>query len=145
MRMKLWTATRSVVFVSTLVAMSAIYANADILRWDDHQVIPGTEGIVVGPGILLDERTLAYAELSGANLSEGYLALSDLSHAHMNGVNLAFAILSRANLSDATLVGANLKYAGMDLATLANADLTGAELEGAYLDAVTSSGRSNCR
>ena len=37
---------------------------ADIYRWDNGQVIPGTEGITPGPGIQLVEMELEYAYLA---------------------------------------------------------------------------------
>lgn len=100
--------------VSVFVPSSPLLA--DIVRWNDGTVIPGTEGIVAAPGVQLTDLTLRYAALSGADLTEANLAKSDLS---------------RARLLDATLVNANLSGAIFDEADLKGADLTGARIDGA--------------
>ena len=47
----------------------------DILIWPTGETIPGTEGVIPGPGIDLsdrntEERNLQYANLQGLNLSD---------------------------------------------------------------------------
>ena len=53
---------RCFVALAFLVAMAAS-SRADIFRWDNGQLIPGTEGITPGPGVMLDHHELAYADL----------------------------------------------------------------------------------
>jgi hypothetical protein len=60
---------RSLVALAFLVAMAAP-SRADIFRWDNGQLIPGTEGITPGPGVQLDHHELGYAELSSRNLTD---------------------------------------------------------------------------
>ena len=47
------------------ILATAASAQADIFRWDNGQLIPGTEGITPGPGVQLDHHELAYAALTG--------------------------------------------------------------------------------
>ncbi len=57
-------------FVATLAFVVSIAAlgRADIHRWDNGQLIPGTEGITPGPGVRLDHRDLQFSQLSTLNL-----------------------------------------------------------------------------
>ena len=36
---------------------------AQIYRWDNQQIIPGTEGITLGPGVQLNQLDLPYARI----------------------------------------------------------------------------------
>jgi hypothetical protein len=56
-------------FVFLCVGLPAATGRADIYRWDDGQVIPGTEGIEPGPGVQLDHLGLQYAWLSTWDLA----------------------------------------------------------------------------
>ena len=51
-------------FLCYLVVVLSATARADIYRWDNFQLIPGTEGITPGPGVVLDHHELAFAALS---------------------------------------------------------------------------------
>jgi hypothetical protein len=44
-------------------------ARADIVRRDNGQLIPGTEGITPGPATQIGARVLQFAELSNTNLT----------------------------------------------------------------------------
>ena len=108
----------------TIVALIAILAapsaDADIYRWDNGEVIPGTEGIEPGPGVDLSHMDLRSARLNG----------KDLTGANLEGANLANASLLGSNLTDANLIGTNLTSVNLYNATLMNADLTNALLTG---------------
>jgi hypothetical protein len=42
---------------------------ADRYRWDNGELIPGTEGIVPGPGVRLDRVNLDFADFESADLT----------------------------------------------------------------------------
>jgi uncharacterized protein YjbI with pentapeptide repeats len=153
----------SLCLVFTLVSS----ATADIFRWDNGRIIPGTAGIVPRPGVLLDFKELSFADLSdhnlqgasfrnanlsGADLSRSRLAGSDLtrvnlSNAKLAGTDLAFSVLDFAELRDANFLGASFSgtsmvrasLAGSDLsgATISSSDLTGADFTGATIAGAT--------
>jgi uncharacterized protein YjbI with pentapeptide repeats len=145
----------------------ATTAHADIYRWDNGELIPGTEGIEPGPSVDLssfdgewntESKNLRFADfsgglnlagsnfihswldnadLSGADLTGAYLYYSALANANLSGANLANATLNDATLTDTNLSGANLTNAALDSSTLTNADLSGAILTNAYLASST--------
>ena len=80
---------------------------ADIFRWDNNQLIPGTEGIVPGPGIRLAEFQLQYANLSSANLFDSTL----------NNSHLSFALFSDSDLSFTQGIDADLTNTDFTTAT----------------------------
>ena len=86
------------------ILASAASAQADIFRWDNGQLIPGTEGITPGPGVQLDHRELEYAALTGRDLTDSRFDFSNLSYAF-----LIIPTLTNANLSGAVVTGANLR------------------------------------
>ena len=93
-------------------------AQADIFRWDNGQLIPGTQGITPGPRVVLDHHELAFAALLERNLTSARFDFSNLTSARLGGstltnANLAGANLSDANLSYSTLTNANLSFADM--------------------------------
>ena len=67
---------------------------ADIFRWDTGEVIPGTAGIVPGPGVNLsgwasEQHNLMYADFTnGVDLSQSHLYSSWLQHARFTAANL---------------------------------------------------------
>ena len=73
-------------------------AQADIFRWDNGQLIPGTEGITPGPGVDLSAQlvsgvarnvTSGFADFSGGlDLTEANFSSSWLDNARFNGANL---------------------------------------------------------
>ena len=101
---------------ATLVFCAAVQTlHADVFRWDNGELIPGTEGITPGPNVDLSSLDLEYADLSGVNLTR----------ARLSGANLSNADLSRANLTDATLSFG---------ATLTNVNLSQALVTGTQFD-----------
>ncbi len=71
-------------FLSTAI-LAAVPSRADIFRWDNGQVIPGTEGITPGPRVQLDHRQLDYArlnnrEMTGINFEESNFPLCTCLH-----------------------------------------------------------------
>ena len=73
---------RCFVALAFLVATAAS-SRADIFRWDNGQLIPGTEGITPGPGVQLDHHELAYAALSDLDLTGSRFDFSNLSYAYL--------------------------------------------------------------
>ncbi len=119
-----------VLFFALFGAISISPTRADIYRWDNGQVIPGTEGIELGPGVDLSFRGLKYADMSG----------KDLSLAQFTSSNLIRANFGLANLTEANLSGASLNGASFWLANLMSANLQDAEITGAGFDFVTHNG-----
>ena len=97
-------------FLCYLVVVLCATVRADIYRWDNSQLIPGTKGITPGPWVVLDNRELAFAALLERDLTDARFDFSNLT-------------------------GAYLQYS-----TLTNADLTGAVVTGASFDGTTSRG-----
>ena len=112
---------------SLLIAIAAT-CRADILRWDNWQVIPGTEGIEPSPGLQLEqwntqERNLRYAQL--AHKWDGY-ELDTGTWLNLSGANFRDSWLDDADFSfDCwdTCGGADLENADFSGASLARANL----------------------
>jgi uncharacterized protein YjbI with pentapeptide repeats len=135
---------------------------ADIFRWDNGGLIPGTQGIEPGPGVQLTNRQLQYARFSQTNLTGANFASSDLTQGRfydstLDDANLSGAILSGANFSAASMVSANLSgayllgmtdllgqtsldHSNLTNANLSEADLTRVSLSGAKLDGANLTG-----
>jgi hypothetical protein len=122
--------------------------HADIYRWDNGDVIPGTEGITPRPGIDLanwttDSRSLRYADFSGGlDLHGAYLYSSSLDNARFTQANLSHAELFSSTLTNADLSRCNLTNARVFSSTLANANLAGAIVTGAQFGGTTYRGFS---
>jgi uncharacterized protein YjbI with pentapeptide repeats len=142
-----WQQLTSVIWVSCLVFsffFTSIAANGQIRNWQTQQVILGTEGIVLEPGVTITgwgtpSHNLDYADFSGLDLHGGNLSENDLMYARFVQTNLTEMNLSGTFLNHADLTGAILNQAdlsGTDLlqANLTNADLRGANLYMAVLD-----------
>ncbi len=94
---------RTLVLCLAVVLFATVAAHADIYRWDNGEVIPGTEGIEPGPGVQLDHRELEYADLGeldltnanfeASNLTHGRLGVSILQGAFFNDAIIAFVLL----------------------------------------------------
>jgi hypothetical protein len=127
-----------------LVSLPAA-AQADIFRWDNGELIPGTEGITPGPGVGFDycpwtclPRDLRFADFSGGlDLTEANFYPTWLDNSRFNGANLTGARLASASLRNADLSGTNLTNASLYGANLTNADLSGANLTDAELPYAT--------
>ena len=133
--------------VTLCMILAAPFAlHADIYRWDNGQLIPGTEGITPGPGVQLDHMELEYAELSRrrphrgefrlSNLTSAMFENSGLTNADLSGANLTSAFLYGSTLTSANLSGANLAFAHL-AATLTSANLSGAVVTGTSFDGTT--------
>jgi len=111
---------RFLYFAFLVLFTTSPMARGDIYRWDNGQAIPGTEGIVAGLGVQLNDRPLECASL-------GYL---DLHGANFSRSNLAYARFDNSMLSNADLSGANLANADFVYATLDEVDLTAIDARG---------------
>jgi polyhydroxybutyrate depolymerase len=85
-----------------LVVVLFATARADIYRWDNRQLIPGTEGITPGPAVVLDHHELAFAALSELDLTGARFDFSNLSNAQFLG-----STLTNAKLTGAVVTGAS--------------------------------------
>src|SRR5262245_27989520 len=99
--------------VTVAVALAAVHGHADIFRADNGQVIPGTEGITLGPGVDLsgwnsDAHNLRYGKFSKFPV----LDVLDLTGANFSGSWLDKASFFKTNLTDADLSGAVVAGAG---------------------------------
>jgi uncharacterized protein YjbI with pentapeptide repeats len=113
-----------------IYVLVAFPARADIYRWDNGQVIPGTEGITPGPGIQLDHRDLVNANLHAMNLTAANFAASDLT-----GAELSLSVLTNSDFMDTNLTDATLARS-----SLSGANLKGSVVIGASLGATTPGG-----
>ena len=101
----------SILLLAVAVTVSSNQALlADILRWDNGELIPGTEGITPGPGVQLQDRFLDFADLKNKTLTDATFARSDLTSATFQEASLTRAIFTdaeirSANLSDTTARG----------------------------------------
>jgi uncharacterized protein YjbI with pentapeptide repeats len=91
---------------------------AGIFRWDNGELIPGTEGITPGRRIDLSSwntgsHSLRFADFSRQRLWEAKFNLSWLDRARFSDANLA-----RADFTESTLAGANLTGAILSSANL---------------------------
>jgi uncharacterized protein YjbI with pentapeptide repeats len=122
-------------FLATVTV--AVSARADLyytIAFGNHfrEMIPGTQGIMLGPGIDLSGWNMPghqfeFADLSGANLTNASFAGSDLANSDFS----PGAILANANLTNANLTNVNLGGA-----RLTNANFTGAIIKGADFSTV---------
>ena len=96
-------------------------ARADIFRWDNHQIIPGTEGIAVEPGMRLDGFHLGFASLRSRGLTGASFDSSVLANARM-----AKAELVNVDFSDADLTNADFDEQSLPAANFADAVINGA-------------------
>jgi uncharacterized protein YjbI with pentapeptide repeats len=111
--------TRLLALIVVVLAYSTAAVHADIYRWDNGQVIPGTEGTNPAPGVILSQHELEYAALSEF----------DLTGAQLDRTNLGFAVLYDSNLTNANLAGANLSDADFHDAVLTGAHLNDAIIQ----------------
>lgn len=135
--------SRPVLIVAAVVFATIGHRNAqaDIFRWDNDQLIPGTEGITVQPGVNLSGRNsesqnLQYANLSGnmrnARFDASWLQSALLRTADLSGANFAGADLTDATFSSTTLTGANFAGATVTQTSFENLTRIGFEAEQLY-------------
>jgi uncharacterized protein YjbI with pentapeptide repeats len=124
----------SVLVPALLTAACALPAFGDIQRWDDHTVIPGTEGVTVGPNMKLGTSGAgmpsAYgcAQLDGVNLKNLQIGNADFSQAKFDGSNMEGAWVFGSTLTLASLAGANLFNAKLEGTNFTNANLSNVNL-----------------
>ncbi|MFO0912666.1 MAG: pentapeptide repeat-containing protein [Pirellulales bacterium] len=129
--------------------LAASIAEAQIYRWDNGQLIPGTESILPAPGAELDHLNLEFArlrpfDLTGAtfaqsNISNADFITSNLSNADFTGATIAGArfgssigleqIYSTASYESGNLSGIDLSFAKLPGAQFAGQDLSFANLD----------------
>lgn len=118
--------TRDVLAAVVLAgAVSAV--RGDILDWRTGVVIPGTEGVVVGPGRGYSVDA-PYGDFRGRDLGATIWWFVDMHGASYAGATLANSQFWGMNLAGADFSGANLS------GTYMWADLTGANLTGAIVN-----------
>ena len=103
----------------------------------DAKVIEKAELIKAIREGTIDETTLRFVDLSGANLIEADLSWANLSEADLSGANLRGANLSGADLWGANLIEADLRGAFLSEANLSEAILSGAKVENAIFIGAT--------
>ena len=142
--------TRKQVFVIVAALVTpqhfSVHSHADILRWDNGELIPGSEGIEPGPATQLSqwnsaERNLQYADFESENLANSQFAFSWLQNAKFNNADLRNSSFRRAQLQDADFTDALITGAAFNepaltaeqfysTASYQNADLNGISYSG---------------
>jgi uncharacterized protein YjbI with pentapeptide repeats len=123
----------------TLIVASAA-ARADITTWNNGQVIPGTQGIALGPGVDLSGwntpgHQLEFAAFASYNLTNASFATSDIAsaqfgHSILTGANFSGAVIKGIEVSGVTGLTASQIYG---TASYISGDLTGIVFEQANL------------
>ena len=122
-------------------------SQAEIYRWDNGQLIAGTEGITPGPSAQLDHRDLTFAnlrqlDLTGGTFEQSNLARAWLAAATLTEVNLTGAVVTGTDLGETTALGftqaqldATASFQAKELVGigLASNDLTGWDFPGQNL------------
>ncbi|NLD75819.1 MAG: hypothetical protein GX643_04040 [Acidimicrobiales bacterium] len=119
-----------------------------VIRGTSRIDLPGTYSgdaglIILSEASCTHPGALAYANLSGQDLSGADLRGCDLNHADLTGADLTNALLSFADLSNAILVNANLTGTTLVGANLAGSNLFGATIQDADLSHATLTGASS--
>ena len=96
---------------------------ADIKNWQTGQTIPGTEGIVPGPDLNLDNRNTEARNLRYADLSPGL----DLSNSDMHDSWFDFARFKGSNLFQSSFSGARLTGADFTDALIVDVNFGGSD------------------
>ncbi|MFO0915316.1 MAG: pentapeptide repeat-containing protein [Pirellulales bacterium] len=122
----------SLIIVALLLTATT---HAQIYRWDNGQVIPGTEGITLGPDLELIRWASEGFNLRFGNFT-GDLTRANLSRSWIENGRFVDANLSNARLNDARLINANFNGATLSGANLSRAELANATFTGALLNDV---------
>ena len=122
----------------TLLALLLLAAplRADIFRWDNGELIPGTEGIVPGPGITVyvPSHNLSFANFAGMDLTNSEVCC-DLYKADFTGSILLGASVG-SSLRSAKLINADLTnaiFGRYSSFVFLDTDFTGATITGVDL------------
>ena len=123
------TACRSIVAVCVLPILLTCNQRAcsQIYRWDNGQVIPGTEEITLTEASNLAGLPLMYGDFSRRELVAINMSEADLSQADFVSSRLARVNLEGSNLSNATLDRTNFWNVEFKDANLEGASIRGAE------------------
>ncbi|MCA9212054.1 MAG: pentapeptide repeat-containing protein [Planctomycetales bacterium] len=104
---------KSFVVVATLVASQLVSSNsnADIFRWDNGELIPGSEGVEPGPAAQLthwntNDRNLQYADFENGTLADSQFTFSWLQNANFSNADVRNSSFRRAQLQDADFTNA---------------------------------------
>jgi uncharacterized protein YjbI with pentapeptide repeats len=113
-------------------------APAQVYRWDNGQLCPGTQNIPPVPGAIYSnfsraDRNLDFADLQSKQLTSTQITASSLTSAKLTGANLTSADFRLSFLTNADLTSANLTSALLLDTTFTSATLTGATITGAIL------------
>jgi uncharacterized protein YjbI with pentapeptide repeats len=129
--------------VAAAFASLTTLTHAEIYRWDNNQLIPGTVGIFPAPGINLGSRDLQFASLVSSNLGSANLSSSNLTSARFFR-----ATLTSANFTNAVIAGGDFNeavgFSAAQIITSAsylNHDLRGIRLPAYDLSGVDLSGQ----
>ena len=137
-------------FVTTTLLLGTVcYSSslhADVFRWDNGEVIPGTEGIEPGPGVELnlwntESQNLRFADfrerdLTGAGFVFSWLQDASFHLANLTNTSFRRATLRDADFSDAVIAGAAFNTPGLtqeqlySTASYKNKELTGLNYTG---------------
>ncbi len=134
-------------FIGLLTAISAVVrpAQAQIYRWDNGELILGTDSITPRPRVDLSDwntadHNLQYADLAGRDLSIALFRSSWLDGGRLSGASLLAADFCDASLVNANLSGTDLRLAYLGGAWLSNADLADAVITFSDFRGTTSKG-----
>ena len=117
----------TLITMATILSLGQSSADADVYNWQTRELIPGTAGIVPGPGVDFSaddfppRPDLRYADFSGGlDLTRSDFEIADLSYALFEGANLTDAsldhtILTGADFNDAIIPGASFRRSGKNL------------------------------
>jgi uncharacterized protein YjbI with pentapeptide repeats len=99
-----------------LAIAASVRVRADIYRWDNGQLIPGTEGITPGPGVQFLWNDLSFADFRSMNLSGTVFFKAILSDAKFDGAIIRGA--SFANALTAEQLYSTQSYKSGDLSRI---------------------------
>jgi uncharacterized protein YjbI with pentapeptide repeats len=136
--------------LAALLAIPSITTHAQVYRWDNGQLCPGTHGKTPGPAVDFTafnspSSTLVFANLASTNLTSARFNGVWLNSARLTSANLTSALFNNVLLTSVKLTSANLtnaKFSGFFTwdANYTGADFTGAVIQGAELKRMTSQG-----
>lgn len=86
----------------------AMPASADIYRWDNGEVIPGTEGVDIVPGTRVWNLDLHFADLTNRDMSQIKFDYVHMAYAKLNGSDLTGTEFRNLSMPGVDFTGANL-------------------------------------
>ncbi len=124
----------------------------DIYRWDNGTLVPGTEGVALGPGVDLSYKRLLFADLSdadltGANFYQSALGGARFKNSVIAGANFSSAfgltkeqVYETASYQSRSLAGVDFRGVRLADWDFSNQDLTGVNFLGVPLFGANFSG-----